>query len=161
MLQQQYPAFMLDGKHSGLVAVASRGIVCGMSLMKKMAVGVGLLALCLGLFSLVSSCAAFNSWRGEVNGRADAQKDLKAGKLILETMGPPPAPWEQTYEKLLKERHGITYSWVAGCIVNDRVSGHARAYNEVMEAEIERRFGKDVLEKTAEEARKQTPAPVR
>lgn len=127
-----------------------------MSLMKKMAVGVGLLALCLGLFSLISSCSAFNSWRGEVNGRADAQKDLKAGKLILETMGPPPAPWERTYEKLLKERYGITYSWVAGCIVNDRVMGHADGYNEIMAAEIERRFGKGVLEKTAEEARKQT-----
>jgi len=121
----------------------------------RLALGLGLLALCLGLFSL-SSCSAFNSWRGEVNGRADAQKDLKAGKLILETMGPPPAPWERTYEKLLKERHGITYSWVAGCIVNDRVSGHARAYNQIMEEEIDRRFGKGVLEKTAEEARKKT-----
>lgn len=143
---------MLDGKHSDLVVVEARGIVQGMSPL-KIALGVGLLSL--------SSCSAFNSWRGEVNGRADARKDLQAGKLNIETMGPPPAPWEGAYEKLLKERHGITYSWVAGCIVNDRVSGHARAYNQIMEAEIERRFGKDVLKKTADEAQKKTPPSMR
>lgn len=120
----------------------------------KMALGVGVLVLCACL-------SLHGSWLGELKGRADARKDLQAGKLRIETMGPPPAPWEVTYVKLLKERYGITYSWVAGCIVNDRVSGHARAYNQIMEAEIERRFGKDALKNTADEAQKKTPPSTR
>ncbi len=118
----------------------------------KIALGVGVLALC--------SCSSIGgSWLGKIQGRADARKDLQAGKLRMETMGPPPAPWEGTYERLLKERHGIEYAWVAGCIVSERVVSHATSYNEIMEAEIDRRFGKGVLDKTADEAKKKTPPP--
>lgn len=123
--------------------------MCGMSLL-KIALGVGVLAF-------VACYSTQGSWLAENKGRADARKDLKAGKLKVEVMGGPPAPWEGTYGRLLKERYGIEYNWVADCVVSDQVIGHAKGYNEIMGAEITRRFGKDALGKTAEEARK-TPA---
>ncbi|OYW75039.1 MAG: hypothetical protein B7Z37_15345 [Verrucomicrobia bacterium 12-59-8] len=123
----------------------------GMSLL-KMALGVGVLALC--------ACSpSHGSWLAEIQGRADARKDLKAGKLRVETMGGPPAPWEGTYERLMKERYGIEFQWVADCVVSDRVISHAKGYNGIMGAEIARRFGDDALKKTAEEARQKTPMP--
>ena len=122
----------------------------GMSLL-KMALGVGVLALC--------SCTSIGGWVGKIEGRADARKDLQEGKLVREVMGPPPAPWVETYQQFLKERYGIENRWVAGCMVSDRVVGHATSYNEIMEAEIDRRFGKGVLDKTADEAKKKTPPP--
>ena len=123
----------------------------GMSFL-KIALGVGVLALC--------ACSSpHSSWLGEIKGRADARKDLQAGKLRVETMGFPPAPWEKTHERLLKERYGIEFQWVADCVVSEGIIGHAKGYNEIMTAEIARKFGDDVLKKTADEARKQTPTP--
>jgi len=120
--------------------------------LRKMTLAIAVLALC--------SCSSpHSSWLAEIKGRTDARKDLQAGNLRLETMGLPPAPWEGAYERLLKERYGIRYSWVAGCVVSEGIIGHAKGYNEIMEAEIARKFGDDVLKKTADEARKQTPTP--
>jgi len=95
----------------------------------------------------------------KIKGRADARKDLQAGKLAVEVMGPPPPMWMDAYQRLAKERYGIEHRWVAGCMVGSRVMGHADGYNEIMEAEIERRFGKDALKKTADEAQKKMPLP--
>lgn len=129
----------------------ARAMVCRMSLL-KIALGVSVLVLC--------ACASVHgSWLGELKGRADARKDLQSDKLRVETMGFPPAPWEKTYERTMKERYGIEFQRVAGCVVSDRLIGHAKGYNEIMGAEITRRFGADVLKKTADEARKKTPAP--
>ncbi|OYW35423.1 MAG: hypothetical protein B7Z42_14700, partial [Brevundimonas sp. 12-68-7] len=114
----------------------------GMSLL-KMTLAIAVLALC--------SCSSpHGSWLAEIKGRADARKDLRAGKLRLETMGLLPAPWERTNEDLLKERYGIQYSRVAGCVVSDELIGHAKGYNQIMTAEIHRKFGDDVLHKTAD-----------
>lgn len=126
-------------------------IMCCMSLL-KIALGVGVLAF-------VACSSTHGSWLGEIQGRADARKDLKAGNLKVETMGPPPAPWEKTYERLLKEWYGIKFDWVAGCVVSERVIGHAKGYNEIMGKEIARKYGEDALKKTADEARKKTPTP--
>ncbi len=118
----------------------------------KIALGVGVLAF-------VACYSTQGSWLAENKGRADARRDLKAGKLRVEAMGGPSEPWEGTNVRLLKERYGIEFDLVADCVVSDSVIGHAKGYNEIMGAEISRRFGKDVLGKTAEEARKITPSP--
>lgn len=122
-----------------------------MSLLQKFTLSLGLLGFC--------SCSSISTGLGKVRGRAEARRDIQEGRLALEIMGPPPPPWQETYQRLAKERYGIEQRWVAGCMPSNRVMGHADGYDEVMEAEIERRFGKDVLKKTAEEAQKETPQP--
>jgi hypothetical protein len=72
---------------------------------------------------------------------------------VIETFGLPP-PSDDDYARLLDERYHIQIKRVAGCVPDDKIVGHAKGYNEVSKAEIQRRFGSDVLEKTQAEVQK-------
>jgi hypothetical protein len=89
-------------------------------------------------------------------GRADARRDLRAGKLAVETAGLP-APWQPTYAHLLRERYDIELRTVGGCVVTPDMDQHRTGYNEVMQAEITRRYGAKIFDRTAEEARRTGP----
>ena len=92
-------------------------------------------------------------------GRADAEQDVCVGRLAIEVFGLP-SFWESDYANILEQRYHIQIKRVAGCCVNDQIIDHARGYNEVMEAEIQRRFGAGVLEKVEAEAEaNREPAP--
>jgi hypothetical protein len=93
-----------------------------------------------------------------IQGRADALKEIAEGRLALETMGLPPVS-RGAYRDILKERHGIQLRAVAGCIVNSTITGHARGFNEVMTAEIAKRFGPDALEKAGADAERRAEEP--
>lgn len=84
-------------------------------------------------------------------GQREAKADLAAGKLAVESYGLM-ASYHIVYRRLLKERYGIEVRMVAGCIVNESIAGHAEGYNRIMDAEIKKRFGEDVFEKTSKEA---------
>lgn len=84
-------------------------------------------------------------------GRRDAENDLRAGILRLKAYGLP-ADWRPTYERMLKERYGVEYDVVAGCMVTSDLTDYVTGYNGPMHKEITRRFGKDVLKKLAAEA---------
>jgi hypothetical protein len=86
-------------------------------------------------------------------GRSEAMNDVKANKLIIEVSGLP-APWSGEYAKSLADKYHIQLKTVAGCIVDSKIVGHERGYNEISVAEIERRFGHGVLEKSAEDVQK-------
>jgi hypothetical protein len=87
------------------------------------------------------------------NGQADAKRDLADGHLQLHSFGLP-APWVPEYARLLKERLGVEYRPVAGCVVTEELVSNTAAYNKVMISEIERRFGTGVLQQIRDEARK-------
>jgi hypothetical protein len=89
-------------------------------------------------------------WRAE--GRAQAESDIAVGKLCVKTYGLP-APWSQKYEALVKEKYGVEFDTVAGCVVSDELVERTAGYNEPMLREIRRQFGPDALEKLTEEAR--------
>ena len=86
------------------------------------------------------------------NGSPEAEHDISQGHLELRTFGLP-APWEVEYARLLKERHGIELNAVAGCVVTEDLMRDVERYNAVMEVEIKQRFGSDVLDRVAEDAR--------
>jgi hypothetical protein len=90
------------------------------------------------------------TWRSE--GRKQAKSDIAAGKLCLKTYGLPPE-WTWKYESMAKEKYGVEFDAVAGCVVNDELMERTDGYNELMLQEIKRRFGPNALEKLAEEAR--------
>jgi len=91
------------------------------------------------------------SRRSYLAGRAAAQRDIQHGVLATESAGLP-AEWSDEYVKLLKSRYGVEDRTVAGCMVDDRILGHMRGYNEVADTEIKRRFGADVFDRTAKDA---------
>jgi len=86
-------------------------------------------------------------------GRRDAQKDIRENHLVVEMFGGPLPPWNADWVKLLDERYHIEVREVSGDVVDYQVLGHARGYNEISKAEIQRRFGGDVVSRTLDEAR--------
>ncbi len=92
-----------------------------------------------------------------IQGRADALKEIAQGTLALETMGLPPVS-RGAYIDILKQRHGIQLRAVAGCLVTPSITGHARGFNEVMLAEIQKRFGPDALANAERDAESQSSA---
>jgi len=98
-----------------------------------------------------TSCSSNFSWIAVEKGRSDALADLRAGKLVTETAGLP-MPSEDIYQQLLLQRYGVEQRRVADCIVDRRILSHARGYNEIMMAEIKKRFGPDVFDRTLTKA---------
>ena len=88
---------------------------------------------------------------GYIQGKKDAEEELAAGKLALETMGLAPVSRNAVMDNL-RENYGIELRAVAGCIVSPTITGHARGFNEVMTVQIEKRHGAGVMEKVENEA---------
>jgi hypothetical protein len=84
-------------------------------------------------------------------GRREAHADIRAGRLILRNYGFA-AGVVGPYAQLLKERFGVQQRAVAGCVIDAELAAETRAYNDVMKAEIEKRFGAGVLETLRKEA---------
>jgi len=59
---------------------------------------------------------------------------------------------------MARERYGVDFDTVAGCVVTEELVERTKGYNERMQREISRRFGPDVLEKLEEEARAEQEA---
>jgi hypothetical protein len=87
-------------------------------------------------------------------GRRDAVRDIGEDRLVIEIYGGPPAPWDADWAKLLRERFRIELR-ERGCVVDYAIRGHERGYNEISFAEVQRRFGRDVVRETRAEAEKQ------
>ncbi|MEO5713436.1 MAG: hypothetical protein ABIT37_08095 [Luteolibacter sp.] len=104
----------------------------------------------------ISGCVSLsNSAR---QGRVDAQADISRGQLAIESAGMP-FRWDPNYKRLLRQRYGIEFRIVGGCMITEEAAEHLRTYNEVMMSEITRKYGSDVLEKTEAEAKKMTSIP--
>ena len=87
-------------------------------------------------------------------GRLDAQADLQANRLILEDYGFS-REGKQEFVEILKQRYGIELHRLDAENIDMKSFGHAFGYNEVAKAEIQRRFGADVIEKAQTEAKEQ------
>jgi hypothetical protein len=87
----------------------------------------------------------FSAYRA---GRLEAQKDVAAGILAIERYG----LGAGSDAKILRERFQIEVRAIAGCVVDEKILGHAAGYNEVSEAEIDRRVGLNRVAEASEEA---------
>jgi hypothetical protein len=87
-------------------------------------------------------------------GTAAATQDIANDVLKQKEYPPLPSPaWHAQYVKLLKERCIVEWEVVQGpANISDSLREEVNAYNEVMRAEIERRFGADIFEKLQAEA---------
>gem|GEM_PF-3066390 len=83
-------------------------------------------------------------WRAWWSGRADARKDIAAGILAREVYGFGAAGGHSA--KILRDRYHIETHPTAGCVVDEKIVGHAAGYNEIAEKEIDRRVGRAQVE---------------
>ena len=102
--------------------------------------------LCMGLDAAALEARPLT--RAAEDGRHEAQRDIREGKLILRSYGLM-AGGTSPYTRLLFERLGVRTRAVAGCVVDATIIEKTSAYNEVMKEEISRRFGAEALEEIA------------
>jgi hypothetical protein len=80
------------------------------------------------------------------SGRADAENDLRVGRVVIEMYGFP-TEGEAEFRGRLRKQYQIELRRVAGDTdIDEKVLGHARGYNKVSEAEIKRRYGNEVVQ---------------
>lgn len=84
-------------------------------------------------------------------GQKEALADLAAGKLKIKTLGRP-VSWFQEWREILLKNYEIEIQRIAGCLVLDEESDYLNGYNNVSEAEIKKRFGENIFERTLKKA---------
>ena len=83
-------------------------------------------------------------------GRAAAERDLRSGILAVEEYG---MPKPEEYKDILREQYRVQVRQIAGDTdVTAKVIGHAKGYNEVSKAAIDRRFGEHALTEAEDKA---------
>ena len=87
-----------------------------------------------------------------LEGKAQARRDLSAGKMVLRTYGKA-AKWRDAYAELLLNRYKVELQSVAGEEVSERQREETHGYNSVMKEAIRSRYGKDFLDAVVEEAK--------
>lgn len=95
-------------------------------------------------------------------GKAEALADIGASRPRLLTYGLPD-PASEEYAELLEARLGVELDPIAGCLVDDKLTGRADGYNTVMVAHLEERHGRGILDRlwTEAERRRADDRPVR
>ena len=92
----------------------------------------------------------YSTARAYLTARTEAQQDIETGQLAYAAYGFILSGVEQ----LLHERYGIHLRVVGSCDSDNLVEAYALGYNEVMQPEIERRFGSNVWEQAWADAAK-------
>ncbi len=79
-----------------------------------------------------------------LRGQLIAHIDLANGHARLLGFGEP-TPWRPDYARLLRERHGIEFHVVAGCVVSRPLIAYVEGYNQVSMSAAKRKWGRDVF----------------
>ncbi len=79
------------------------------------------------------------------DGRKDAEADIAHGKLRIVSYGLP-VHWAPEYREIMQRDYGVEVDSIAGCVVSGDLVKYAAAYNEVMQARILARHGKQVFD---------------
>jgi len=87
-----------------------------------------------------------------LRGRIAAHIDVARGHYKILGYGLP-VVWQPAYARILKERYGIEYEGVAGCIVSDSLVSYVEGYDAVSTHAANRKFGSDIFRKASDEAK--------
>jgi hypothetical protein len=101
---------------------------------------------------LVTSVAGC-SYGSRSEGHFAAKYDVDHGRYELQTFGLPP-PWFQDDAALLQQRYAVNVRPVAGCMVSESQVSYVEAYNDVMAAAANRKYGHDIFVECRADARK-------
>ena len=99
--------------------------------------------------------SSFAAWEfsASIRGRLMAQFDVLRGRYEVLAVGKPAASRPE-FARLLRERYGIELRVVAGCGVTDSLLAYVDGYNTVSASAANRRFGHNVFEEVAIDARR-------
>jgi len=86
-------------------------------------------------------------------GRHNARVDVARGHYLVLTYGIAD-PTGSPHANLLRQRYGVEFHAVAGCIVSKSLVDYAAAYNEVSTAAVKGKFGRDVFREAYNEEEK-------
>ena len=77
--------------------------------------------------------------------KIDAHIDLARGQYKLFGYGLP-SPWRASYVAALRQRYGVEFHAVAGCIVSKAQQDYVAAYDDLSTEAVNRKFGHDVFQ---------------
>lgn len=110
----------------------------------KMFAAVSVFTLFLALSWLWSASAP-------IRGHIAARIDVHRGRYQVLGYGLAP-PSRSEYAGCLRERYGIEFRTVAGCMVSDSLLSYVNAYHSVVTNAAYRKFRRDVFRECADEA---------
>jgi hypothetical protein len=87
-------------------------------------------------------------------GKREANTVIAQGKLCWKLCGQP-AAHDNLFKQVLKEEYKVGLLVVAGCNVPNELQQNVKGYNEIMKAEILKRFKKNVIPLAEERAKQQ------
>jgi hypothetical protein len=104
---------------------------------------------------LVCLVACLIGWElsARIRGQLAAHVDVERGHYKILTLGLA-VSWRPEYTHLLRERYGVEERVVAGCFVSESLLAFAEGYNTVSMKAANRKFGHDVFEESAADARR-------
>lgn len=108
--------------------------------------------------SVLLTNGLFESREDYEQGKIDAQTDISKGILIIHTGGRGNSS-SRFFAALLKQRYGIETKG-RGCLLTPQAVSYDTGYNEISKAEIKRKFGDEILDKTRNEAEKLASQPM-
>jgi hypothetical protein len=103
------------------------------------------LRIVAGLITFLAGAACY-SYGSYYGGKIEAYLDVMRGAYSIRTYGTPDG-WIIQSKDILSNEFGIDVVVVAGCIVSGELREKSRGYNDVMEAAIEERYGRGILER--------------
>jgi hypothetical protein len=116
-----------------------------------------ILVITIGVFRLIVPYyfSAEPSVYGE-RGERDARSDIARGHYVVLGYGLPVNPvlgtnalsteWEPEYGQCLRQRYGVEFRKVTGCVGTKSEFAYYGSYNAVSEAAIKQKFSHDVFE---------------
>jgi hypothetical protein len=106
-------------------------------------------AVCLPLVCCLIALSGCND--APQDGEAEAERDIRAGKLYIKAAGLPASYFDE-YAQLLHDRLRVELVLVAGCQVDSALENYLKAYNGRVEREVARRFGPNAISDIRKEA---------
>jgi hypothetical protein len=126
----------------------------GLFMLPRIRVGIAAICLMAGWLAGCESRQAAEAEDARAKGRQDAEHDIAGG--ILKEKEYPPLPYsleEINYIKLIKNECGVQREVVNAPNDSKEIREEVAGYNEVMHAEIRRRFGADIMQKLRAKAK--------
>jgi hypothetical protein len=111
------------------------------------------LATIMGVVIVVAAAWMLSDATAFIRGELLARVDVARGRYVVMGYGLP-APGVPEYTRLLRERYGVEYRPVAGCLVSKSLISFVSAYNSVSTAAAKRRFGHDMFQESCNDAKR-------
>jgi hypothetical protein len=108
------------------------------------------------VLAIVALAVLVTGWwfSASLRGRIAAHIDVARGQYKILGYGLP-VVWQPAYARLLKERYGIQYEAVAGCVVSESLTSYVGGYNAVSTSAANRKFGPDIFRKSLDDAKQE------